>query len=65
MPLVTTAFVVVVVPVVVVRLFFLNFFPRTKHKQARIKPRVQRAINPKIIKLRVDQPTTKEPKQNE
>ena len=64
MPLVTTAFVVVVVPVVVVRLFFLHFFPRPKHKQARIKPRAQRAINPKITRFRLDQPRTKEPKAN-
>lgn len=65
MPLVTTALVVVVAPVAVVRLFFLNFFPRTKNRQARSKPRIHSAINPKIIRLRVDQPRREKANQNE
>ena len=64
MPLVTTALVVVAVPAVVVRLFFLNFFPRTKNRQARSKPRIHSAINPKIISFWIDQPRREKANQN-
>ena len=55
MPLVTAAFVAVAVPVVVL-LFFLSLFPKTKYKMARIMARIHRAIKAAKIILFVDQP---------
>ena len=56
MPLVTTALVVVVAPVVADRLFFLNFLPNTKNKMAAIMPIRHSAIKRAMMIFRVDQP---------